>query len=431
MKRIFWPTYDLDGNPKLKLNRISDFMNAMGNPEKCLPPIFHVAGTNGKGSSTAFLKYILEANGYLVHRYTSPHLVDFNERIEVSSKIISDEYLNKLAIECKNFSEQYGLNLSYFEGVTVMAFLAYLRNPAIATILEVGLGGRLDATNIITNPVASIITSISFDHMKILGNTLNEIAIEKAGIIKEGCNLIINKQVPEAFDAIYKIGKERNNKIYSYGNEWFVKKIQNNKFVFEGFGKRLELPLPYLQGEYQIHNAGGAIAALFAQDKIEFSEQSISEGLKNVRWIGRLQNMSENKKLMQNLPTGTELIIDGAHNEGAAKEMAIWLRDKNDKKYNILIISMLERKDSVDYMKKLDKAFDLVITIKMINEEKAKNPIKFKQEFLDAGYTNIVASGDFIDGLKYINKNFHNGENLRVVIAGSLYLMGEILEYAI
>ena len=430
MKKIFWPHYELDGNPKFEIGRITEFMNEMGNPQDTLlPPIFHVAGTNGKGSTTAYIKYILEAEGYLVHRFTSPHLVDWNERIEVSSKAITDDYANELALECKNFAEKHNLKLSYFEGMTVMAFLAFMRNPAVATILEVGLGGRLDATNVIKNPLVEIITSISFDHMKTLGDTLSKIAYEKAGIIKEGKTLIIDKQKPEAFDTIYKVGQEKHNKIYACGKEWSTEKLKDS-FIFRGFGKELELPLPYLQGDYQIDNAGGAIASLLAQDKIKISDKSIAEGLKNVRWIGRLQNMSDNKKLNQFLPKGTELIIDGAHNEDASRGLTQWLRNKNDGKYNILVIGMLQRKDSVDYINKLDKAFDEVITIKMRNEDKSKEPEEFRQEFLNAGWNNVIASGNFEDTLKYIGKNFSNGEKLRVVIAGSLYLMGEILEYA-
>lgn len=430
MKKIPWPSYDLDGKPKFELGRIVEFLDKMGNPQdNLLPPIFHVAGTNGKGSTTAYLKYILEAEGYLVHRFTSPHLVDWNERIEISSKIITDEYAIELVNECKEFSEKHDLKLTYFEVMTAMAILAFSRHPAVATILEVGLGGRLDATNVIKNPLVEIITSISFDHMKTLGYTLSAIAGEKAGIIKEGKTLIIDKQPQEAFDVIYKVGQEKHNKIYSCGKEWSTEKLKDS-FIFRGFGKELELPLPYLQGDYQIDNAGGAIAALLSQDKIKVSDKAIVEGMKNVRWIGRLQNMSDNKKLTQFLPKGTELIIDGAHNEDASKKLTQWLKSKTDNKHNILIIAMLQRKDSIDYINKLDKIFDLVITIQMRNEDKSKDPEEFKQEFLNAGWTNVVASQYFEDALKYVGQNFNDGQNLRVIIAGSLYLMGEVLEYS-
>ena len=171
-------------------------------------------------------------------------------------------------------------------------------------------------------------------------------------------------------------------------------------------------------------------ASGFCLSIIKVSDKAIAEGMKNVRWIGRLQNMSDNKKLTQYLPSKTELIIDGAHNEDAAKNLTEWLKNKKDKKYNILIIGMLQRKDSRDYIAKLDKAFDLVITIHMRNEEKSKDAGEFKQEFIEAGWKNVVASGNFEDALKYIGQNFNDGSKIRVVMAGSLYLMGEILEFS-
>lgn len=428
MKKIFWPDYLSDGNPKLGLDRIKNFLNALGNPEKNLPPVFHIAGTNGKGSTTAFLKYILEAEGYLVHRYISPHLVEFNERIEVSSKIISDEYLIELANECKNFAEKHNLVVSYFEGITIIAILAFVRNPATACVIEVGLGGRLDATNIIPNPLASIITSISLDHMKILGDTIALIAKEKAGILKENGTLIIDKQKKEAYDIIHKVGEEKHNRIFGCEKEWNVKKLKDT-FLFKGFGRELELPMPALDGDFQIYNAGGAIAALLSQNKIKVSDNSIIKGLKNTVWPARLQNLSDNKKIISLLPKNTEVILDGAHNEDAAKQLSTWLKNKKDDRLNILVIGMLQRKDSYNYIKNLSKAFNNIITIEISNDNTSKNSQEFREEFLKQGYANVIAKNNFFEALKYINQNFQN-RNLRIVIAGSLYLAGEVLEYA-
>lgn len=426
MKKIFWPQYALDGNVKYETDRILKFLKALGNPEDKMPPIFHVAGTNGKGSTTAYLKYMLEADGYLVHRYTSPHLVELNERIEVAGKMIEDDYFNDLALRCKNFAEKNNLELSYFEGLTVMAFLAFAENKADATILEVGLGGRLDATNAIKNPLVEIITSISYDHINTLGDTLAKIAAEKAGIIKENKTLIIDKQPQEAFDVIYRVGTEKNNKIFSYGKEWFVEK-NNNGFKFTGFGKELDLPMPNLKGDYQIYNAGGAIAALLSQDKIKISNNAIVQGLKNVRWNGRLQDIGGSKKINQYLPNGSQAILDGAHNEDAARELTQWVKGQNDGKKNILVIGMLARKDTDDYIKKLENVFDLVITIAIENEEKSKDPEEFRNEFLNNGWKNVIAKQNFVDALKYVGGNYDGA--VRVVIAGSLYLAGEVLEY--
>ncbi|MDD2840059.1 MAG: bifunctional folylpolyglutamate synthase/dihydrofolate synthase [Rickettsiales bacterium] len=429
MKKIFWPDFLSDGNPKLGLERIKSFLNALGNPEKNLPHVFHIAGTNGKGSTTAFLKYILEAEGYLVHRYISPHLVEFNERIEVSGKIITDDYLTELANECRTFAEKNNLVVSYFEGITIMAILAFSRNPAIASVVEVGLGGRLDATNIIPNSLVSIITSISLDHMKILGDTTSLIAREKAGIVKENGILIIDKQEKEAYDVIRGIGEKKHNRIFGCGKEWTVKKLKNT-FLFEGFGKELELPTPSLEGGYQIYNAGGAIAALLSQNKIKVSDESIVKGLKNTVWPARLQNLSDNEQILKLLPKNTEVILDGAHNEDAAKQLTKWINSKKDNKFNILIIGMLQRKDSYNYIKNLNNVFDMTITVKILHDETSKNSQEFREEFLQQNYKNVIAKDDFIEALNYIGNNFQNNNNLRVVIAGSLYLAGEVLEYA-
>lgn len=427
MKHIFWPDHISEKNLKLDLSRIETFLNFIGNPEKNIPPVFHIAGTNGKGSTTAYLKYILEAEDYLVHRYISPHLVECNERIEVSSKIISDDYFTELANECKNIAQANNLTVSYFEGLTIMAILAFSRNPAIASVIEVGLGGRLDATNVIQNTLVSIITSISLDHTKILGNTLSLIAKEKAGIIKENGILIIDKQETEAYNTIRAVGEEKHNRIYGYGKEWTVQKLKDT-FIFKGFNKELELPLPALEGDYQIYNAGGAIAAILSQNKIKVSENSIIKGLKNTFWPARLQNISDNKKIIELVPKNTEVILDGAHNEDAAIQLVNWLKSKNDDKYNILLIGMLTRKDINAYIKNLNKSFDMIVTIGISQDKTSKNPQEFREEFLKQGYVNVVAENDFISALKYINQNFHN-KNLRVVIAGSLYLAGEVLEY--
>lgn len=427
MKSIFWPDYLSDGNPKLGLERILTFLNKLGNPQDKIQNIFHVAGTNGKGSTTAYLKYILEADGYSVHRYTSPHLVNWNERIEIAGQPITDEYAIELATECKEFAKKNNLYVSYFEGITIIAFLAFLRNPATATILEVGLGGRLDATNVIKEPLVDIITSISMDHTNILGHTIQEIATEKAGIFKENAKLIINKQIDEVYNTLNRLAKAKNNKIYQYNQEWNVVKLKDS-FIFKGFNKELELPLPALQGDFQIYNAGGAIASLLAQDKIEISEKAIITGLKNVKWRGRLEDISNNKTIQNLLPNNAEVILDGAHNEDASKELANWINDKNDDKINILIIAMLKRKDTISYIKNLKKRFDYVITTQIANEEDSKDSQILKQEFLDNGWNNIVATQNFQSALEYIKKNFNN-QNIRVVIAGSLYLVGEVIEY--
>ncbi|MDR2526293.1 MAG: hypothetical protein LBC92_00255, partial [Rickettsiales bacterium] len=429
----FWPKYDLDkALPRYGLERINEYVKVAKIPLEKIPPIFHITGTNGKGSVTAFLKYILEANNYLVHRFTSPHIVDWNERIEISSKIITDDYANQCANECKNIVDENNLQLSYFEGMFAIALNAFLKEPATATIIEVGMGGRYDATNVIDRSLASIITYISLDHCKTLGETEELIAIEKAEIIKQNGITIVAKQKKQSvIDIIVKTAKERNNKIYIYGVDFFSEKIDGG-FVFNGFGKTLKLPLPNLIGEHQIDNATAAIAALLSQSRIKISDDSVAKGLKNAHWLGRLQNLS-NSKLSKYLPKDAVFFIDGAHNDSGAKILKEWLELEKAKtksiceRRNILITSMLSRKNSGLFIENLDKCFDLVLTVCMSNEEKSKSPSDFKQEFIDNGWNNVVAiDGDFIEALNYVKENLKGA--VRVVISGSLHLVGEVLE---
>ncbi|MDR0423330.1 MAG: bifunctional folylpolyglutamate synthase/dihydrofolate synthase [Rickettsiales bacterium] len=431
MKKIFWPKYELDGGlPRYGLERMRMYFETWGKTEKDIPPIFHVAGTNGKGSTTAFLKFILEANGYGVHRFVSPHIVDWNERIEIGGEIITDEYANVIAQECKEVADSNGLQVSYFEGIFAMAVNAFSQNHADACVVEVGLGGRLDATNAFTRGLVSIMTYISLDHCKTLGDTLELIAIEKAGIIKENCITVINKQEKEAMDVFLEIAEERHNRVYAYGRDFLTTKTKDG-FIFEGFGKKIELPMPNLNGEHQIDNAAGAIAALLSQNELAISDNAIKEGLKNAKWIGRLQNMS-NSKLKKYLPVNAELIIDGAHNDSGAYSLRKWLLTENNKhaKTNILIVSMLERKDSRLFIENLEKCFDFVLTCSMDNEDKSKSPNRFKKEFIENGWDEnkvFAINGNFIEALKHIENI--KSDNLRIVISGSLYLMGEVLGF--
>jgi dihydrofolate synthase/folylpolyglutamate synthase len=432
MKKIFWPKYELDGNlPRYGLERMRLFLDAFNKSEKNIPPIFHVTGTNGKGSVTAFLKYILESNGYLVHRFTSPHIVDWNERIEVSSSIITDVYAETVASECKNFADSNELQLSYFEGIFAIAINAFSKNPAVACVFEVGMGGRLDATNVFNSSLVSIITKISLDHTKILGETNELIAIEKAGIMKQNGVTIVNKNDPEVVAIFDRIGKERNNKVFVCDRDWSTQKIENG-FIFEGFGKKIVLPLPSLWGEHQIDNAGGTIAALLAQNQIKVTDDSIKKGLLNTKWIGRLQDLTDTK-LKQFIPQNAQLIIDGAHNDSGAETLKKWILNENkqNKKYNILITAMLQRKNANLFIKNLDKCFDMVITTKMNNEDKSRTPDDYKNEFLKFNWDNVVSiNTNFIDALLFLKKRFDNDDKkIRIVMSGSLYFMGEILEF--
>ena len=425
MKFPDWPLHSTINKSILGLDRIQKLLNILNNPEKKLPPVFHIAGTNGKGSTSAFIKYILEDAGYKVHRYTSPHLVEFNERIEISGEKITDEYYNELAQECKFIIEKHNLDVTYFEIITTIAFMAFARNEADATILEVGMGGRLDATNFIDNPLVSIITPISFDHMETLGDTLEKIAMEKFGIVKKNHNVVISKQTPNIKKLLYENAKKLNCPVFIHEKDWLYKK-DNNQCIFEGFSKKIITPLPNLEGEHQIINAGGAIASLLCQNTLKVNDNNICNGIKNTQWPARLQNLTETnyKKLLNK---GDEFYLDGCHNEDGAKVLRNWLEKKNevDKKHTILIICMLARKDVKTFAKIVESAFDDIVIVSNAKENYI-SANEFEEIFNNLGRSILAKCQDISEALAIV-KN-HQSQNAKCVVAcGSLYFAGEIL----
>lgn len=426
MKLPNWPD-SKDTNWKLGLDRIKLVLDKLGNPEKKLQNVFHVAGTNGKGSTTTFLKAIFEADGYKVNRFISPHLVEFNERIEIYGKPITDEHYNKLADELKKFVEENNLELSYFEAITVIAILAFSRSEANVNIIEVGLGGRLDSTNVFENPLVDIITTISYDHMSKLGNTLEEIAMEKFGIVRAGTPIIISKQQPEITDLLIREIEKIGSPYYAFGKQWKFLEIED-RCLFEGIFKMLCTPKPTMEGRHQIINAGNAIAAILAQNKVAISDEAIRNGLINAFWPARLQNL-KNTNLGELLPVNYELWLDGAHNEDGARVVAEWVedKDKEDKKETIAILEILERKDTRSYLNNLSKSIKKIILVNASNKEhKFKEVSELKKELKEYNIEFLADFDNITDALKYL-KNKANGEPKRIVITGSLYFGGDVL----
>ena len=438
MKKPNWPIPKSMDRTYLSLDRIIVLLDKLGNPQDKIPPVFHIAGTNGKGSVSSFLKYMLEDAGYKVHRFTSPHLVNFNERIEVSSSQISDEYYNQLAEECKFIVEKYNLEISYFEAITTIAFMAFARNEAEATVLEVGMGGRLDATNVIKQPLASIITSISLDHTKALGDTVEKIAIEKAGIMKQGSNCLIAKQEQ---DSIYNVFQQKAKEVgcylYQADKDWSYERSSDSECLFKGLFKMFQTPLPSLLGEHQINNAGVAIASLVSQNQIKITNDNIKNGLVGTKWIARLQDITDSvfKKYLE---SNDRLILDGGHNEGGARVISDFIKStKNNDTKDIAIIVMLERKDSTAFTRELADSFDEIILPQKwkqqqdidqdFKESKYKDALVLKEDFKNNGFDNCTIVGENIqDALNTIQNKYKNVKK-RIVICGSLYFAGEVL----
>ncbi|MDH5723455.1 MAG: bifunctional folylpolyglutamate synthase/dihydrofolate synthase [Alphaproteobacteria bacterium] len=406
--------YSLRTGSKVNWNQAGYFclLKALGNPHKILPPIIHVAGTNGKGSIIAMLRAIYEEAGYKVHTYTSPHLIHINERITLAGKPITDDMLNSLIDECL-----YHIGndrLSFFEILTAIAFKAFSENPADLLLLEVGMGGRLDCTNIIENPLISIISRISLDHTEFLGDTIEKIAEEKAGIIRLETPVIIGYQNEEC---VTKILQQKGKHSYTYKRDW-SSRIEDKEMVFTFNGQEKTLPLPSLLGEHQIHNAGAALAAIhIAQDKFYVTQEQMSKGLQNINWRGRLEHIAT--------INNHEIWVDCGHNDSAglalAKELQIWRRDSDSPIH--LIIGMLNTKNDAAFLQPLLPNIDRLSIVPINHEPNSKNLASYKQS-LD-GFSAITTYDSASHAIEDI---LRQSSPSRILVAGSVYLAGEVLQ---
>ena len=327
----------------LSLDRMTHILSKLGNPERKLPPVIHVAGTNGKGSTIAYLRHIMEAAGLKAHVYTSPHLVKFHERIRLSGELISEAGLSALLEECEIANGEEPI--TFFEITTAAAFLAYSRLPADYLLLEVGLGGRLDATNVIDKPAITIITTVDYDHQQYLGDTLSLIAHEKAGILKRGCTGIIGMQPDEARAEIERVAERVRAPLSIAGQDWQAYE-QHGRMVFQDEAGLLDLPLPQLKGRHQIDNAGNAIAAIRYLNDERISDAHIAEGVKSTIWPARMQRLGPGG-LSDKLPADSELWLDGGHNPSAGRALAQAFSELNERHSRplVLIWGMLNTKD--------------------------------------------------------------------------------------
>ncbi|MFC3050374.1 bifunctional folylpolyglutamate synthase/dihydrofolate synthase [Kordiimonas pumila] len=421
----------MDLHPKkidLSLDRMHSILKALGNPEKKLPPVIHVAGTNGKGSVVATLTAMAEAAGHRVHVYTSPHLVRFAERIRVAGKLIDEADLTELMERCETAAA--GQPITFFEITTAAAFLAFSETPADLCILEVGLGGRLDATNVIDKPAATCITPVSMDHEQFLGNTLEAIAAEKAGIIKKNVPLIVGPQKKAAHTVIAKIAADHGVMPHYYNEAFHAeKKPASDGFLYEDWKSVLELPHPSLVGDHQIMNAATAIAVAHAQKAVQIPEAAIKAGLGWVRWPARLQNLA-GSNLHDMLPDGSELWLDGGHNPAAGLVIREFLKNFDPAEHSItLILGMLNTKDASGYLQPLAGIINRVIAVGIPGEENAANPATLAGSATDIGISGVIGK-DFKSALEMVATTAKTGHKPLVLIGGSLYLAGQVLRAA-
>lgn len=411
----------------LSLGRMHHLLAALDHPERKLPPVIHIAGTNGKGSVTATLRSILEADGKRCHVYTSPHLVSFNERIRLGEegRYVDDPRLIAALNACEEANA--GEEITFFEITTAAALLLFSQEPADVLLLEVGLGGRLDATNVVDDPLVSVITSISMDHEKFLGNDLGAIAAEKAAIIKPGRPVISAPQLSEAMQKVDTAAQENGASLWSFGTE-FLSFAERGRMVFQDEEGLLDLPLPNLPGSHQVMNAGVAIAALKASGLLPDEEEVIARGLTSVNWPGRLQALRSGPVLDQCLP-GAELWIDGGHNPGAGVSIAAFLGEleERDPKPLFLVTGMLTTKDPAGFFRPFDGLARHVATVPIISAQVARDPAELAEFAEKAGLKATPFSG-LNEALEDI-ANRHDDTDVppRILICGSLYLAGDVL----
>lgn len=415
----------------LSLERTLDILDRLGNPQRRLPPVFHVAGTNGKGSVCAYLRAMLEAQGLGVHSYISPHLVRFHERIRLAgypaagtkSAPISEPELVALLDECERANE--GRQITFFEITTAAAFLAYARHRADSLILEVGLGGDFDSTNVIERPAASIITPIDLDHQEFLGNTLEAIAAVKAGILKRGVPAVIGPQQDAVRAVIEEKAAAIGAPLFMHGQD-FMAFEEQGRLVYQDDGGLLDLPLPRLVGRHQIDNAGTAIAALRAAEKFDISDDALERGLREVEWPGRMQRLTRGP-LVDRLPEGAELWLDGGHNPAGGRVVAHALADLDQRVARplVMICGMLSTKDAAGYLANFNGLARHVETVAIPGEKASLSAAALASFAVSAGLSAHAASSVS----EALDKALRaaSDQTPRVLICGSLYLAGQIL----
>jgi len=405
----------------LSLGRMWRILEALGHPQRRLPPTIHVAGTNGKGSTVAFMRAMLEAAGKRVHAYTSPNLVRINERFRLAGTLVGDEELADVLAECERANGSAPITV--FEIETAAAFLLFARHPADALLLEVGLGGRLDATNVIEQPIASVITPVSIDHVDLLGDTLEKIATEKAAILRRGVPGVIGRQSEGPLAIIVRQADEVHSPLHVMGQEWTAAE-ERGRLVYQDEAGLLDLPAPRLFGRHQFDNAGTAIAALRASG-LGLSAKAFEQGVTKADWPARLQRLS-NGKLSAFAPVGSEIWLDGGHNVDGGRIIAAALADLEERisRPLVLIIGMLATKDAEGFLRNFTGLTRKMVALP-IHQDKALSADTLTDIARKIGIP--AERAETIEGALSHVGQLGLIPPPRILITGSLYLAGEVL----
>lgn len=398
----------------LTLDRMWRLLQKLGNPQNDLPPVIHIAGTNGKGSTQAMIRAGLEAAGKRVHAYTSPHLARFHERIRLAGTLIDEDHLSMILDEC--YEKNGGETITYFEITTAAAILAMARTPADYTLLEVGLGGRLDATNVIDKPLLSIITPISIDHEQFLGNTLAKIAGEKAGIIKKMCPVIVAPQPDEALDVIEQTANRNHAPLIAYAQHWQID-TERDGLIFHDDNGVVQLPRPNLPGAHQFENAGTAVAAL---RQLGFGNEVCEAALTQAHWPARMQKLQSGPVI--DIAPNAEIWLDGGHNPAAGRALGHHL-SQLPKRPTYLICGMLNTKDIAGYLSPMAAHVEKLVAVSIPGE---LNTLPAEDTAAAAQQAGIL-SETAVDVITAAGDIAKTDPDARILICGSLYLAGNIL----
>lgn len=410
----------------LSLGRIETLLERLGSPHDKLPPVVHVAGTNGKGSTLAFVRSISEALAKGVHVYTSPHLVDFHERIALAGPHGAAPISEDRLVDCLERAEAAngGQLVTLFEITTAAAFLAFSEAPADLLLLETGLGGRLDATNVVKKPALTIITPVGIDHVAFLGDTIREIAGEKAGILKPGVPCVVGRQEPAALDVIEARAAEVGAALHVAGRDFDMYE-QQGRLVFQTASRLLDLPLPRLAGRHQIDNAGVAIAAASVVFGDALTHAAIDEGVRSVQWPGRFERLAIGA-LHAYASEGTEIWLDGGHNEAGGQAVASTLAELDERvpRPVHVIWGMMDTKDAQRFIAPFKGLVERIYTVPIPGEPNAFEPAPLADAAREAGFDAVPVNSV----QEALLRSASSKEPARVLICGSLYLAGHVLK---
>ena len=417
----------------LSLGRTLRALEALGRPQDRLPRVIHIAGTNGKGSTLAYLNALLAAVDKTTHSFISPHLISFHERIRLAGPNgcadISEEHLVDVLLRTERANK--GEPITFFEITMVAAFLAFSENPADYLILETGLGGRFDATNVVDNPALTIITPISMDHMDFLGSSLGEIAFEKAGIMKRGVPCIVGSQPPEVLSVLREQAIKLDVPLSIEGDD-FKAYEELGRLIYEDERRLLALPLPRLVGAHQIKNAGVSVAAALSLPDFKPTQEQMEKAMRQVSWPARLQ-LLETEKLAKDVSinTDSEIWLDGGHNRAAAEVLAASMADLEEQlpRPLHLVIGMMQRKNAAEFLQVFEGLCEMVFTVPVPGTQNGW-PADELAEIAKAQGLRAMPCQNIAEALAASGERSRNlgDEPVRILICGSLYLAGHVLE---